>query len=64
MPKPKGAKKIIKPLRQGVSSKIYLLAYGGKLHGYKIAEIIKFGWNAPSAKERKYKYKIKNYVVV
>jgi len=62
MPKKKGDKNITKPICQGMPSKIYLLAYGGKLHPYKIAEILKFGWEAPSAEKRK-KSDAKNYRV-
>jgi len=46
MPKKKGDKNITNPLRQGVPSKVYLLAYGGKLHKYRIKQIIKYGWDS------------------
>jgi hypothetical protein len=46
MTKKKGDKNINNPLTQGVPSKVYLLAFGGKLHKYRIKQIIKYGWDS------------------
>jgi len=46
MTKKKGDKNITNPLTQGVPSKVYLLAFGGKLHKYRIKQILKYGWES------------------
>lgn len=62
MPRKPGDKNIKNPLKEGMPSKIYLLAYGGNLHAYKIADILKYGWNPPENKKRANPSKIYEYI--
>lgn len=62
MPRTSGAKNIENPLKEGMPAKIYLLAYSGKLHAYKIADVLKYGWNPPENKKRANASKVYEYV--